>query len=254
MSDDPSALLGMAEDEQAEFVELTGALSKDEWRTPSLCEGLSVRDVVVHVAAHIHHEPSLADLASVAPRARSLARLEQAVDALVARRYEHRSAEELAAWLASPIVIGGRATAAGGLPGLTFLQRRFPESGTVRRALAFDAQVQLSELMIHQQDVRRAVDRPRSIPAARASRVLDFTLNRLGSLSVNLARGRTRGLRLVGSDAPWARGDGPEVSGPLEALVMAVNGRASALRDLSGPGLPTLAARVGQWSAKFATT
>jgi uncharacterized protein (TIGR03083 family) len=255
MSDDPSTLLQMAEVEQAEFVELTGALSDDEWMAPSLCEGLSVRDVVVHVAAHIHHEPSLADIASVAPRARSFARMEQAVDAIVARRYAHRSPEELTAWLASPIVIGGRATAAGGLPGLTFLQRRYPESWIVRQALALDAQVQLCELLIHQQDVRRAVDRPRSIPAARASRVLDFTLNRVGSFAVNLARGRARGLRLVASDAtPWARGEGPEVSGPLEALIMAVNGREVALRDLSGPGLPTLATRVGQWSAKFATT
>lgn len=246
-------LLAMAEAEQSEFVDLLKDLSADEWASPSLCEGLSVRDVVVHIAAHVHHEPSLSDLARSMRGSRSLAQTEQAVDALVARRYQDRSAEELVAWLASPMVIGGPATAAGGFVGLPFMQRRFPDSRFVQEALGWDAQVQLSELMIHQQDIRRPLNRLRSIPEAPAKQVLEFSLSRRGSLAVNLGRRKARGLRLVATDVSWSHGQGPQVAGPLEALLMAVNGRAVALADLSGPGLSALAERVGHWSAKFAT-
>jgi len=60
---DRSELLVMAKDEQAEFVELATGLTEEEWSAPSLCAGLSVRDVVVHTAAHIHKEPSIAEIA-----------------------------------------------------------------------------------------------------------------------------------------------------------------------------------------------
>ena len=40
----------------------------------------------------------------------------------------------------------------------------------------------------------------------------------------------------------WSHGDGPEVKGPAEALVMTMAGRLVALDDLSGEGTATLAA------------
>ena len=58
------------------------------------------------------------------------------------------------------------------------------------------------------------------------------------------AFGRIRGLRLVATDFDWAAGKGAEVSGPGEALLMAMAGRGVALGELSGPGLPVLARRV----------
>ena len=56
---------------------------------------------------------------------------------------------------------------------------------------------------------------------------------------------RIRGLRLQATDVDWAHGRGPEVTGPGEALLMAMSGRPAALADLSGPGLGTLAERLG---------
>jgi hypothetical protein len=58
------------------------------------------------------------------------------------------------------------------------------------------------------------------------------------------SKARTRGLHLRATDLDWSWGEGPEVSGPGEALLMAMLGRPDALRDLSGPGLPTFSARV----------
>ena len=56
---------------------------------------------------------------------------------------------------------------------------------------------------------------------------------------------RTRGLRLVATDLPFAAGVGPEVRGPAEALLMAMAGRRSVVSELSGPGQAKLASRIG---------
>jgi hypothetical protein len=56
-------------------------------------------------------------------------------------------------------------------------------------------------------------------------------------------RGRLAGLRLRATDQDWSAGDGPEVSGPIEALALAATGRPVALDDLAGEGLPILRAR-----------
>ena len=48
------------------------------------------------------------------------------------------------------------------------------------------------------------------------------------------------------TDVDWTVGDGPVVTGPGEALLMAAAGRAAALADLSGDGLPTLRERVAK--------
>jgi hypothetical protein len=42
--------------EQAEFAAMLRTLSPEEWSTPSLCSKWSVRDVVIHTAAHIHNQ------------------------------------------------------------------------------------------------------------------------------------------------------------------------------------------------------
>lgn len=56
----------------------------------------------------------------------------------------------------------------------------------------------------------------------------------------------SRGVRLVPSDLDWRHGSGLEVTGPAEAVLMAVTGRASALGELRGPGLPVLAGRLAR--------
>lgn len=59
------------------------------------------------------------------------------------------------------------------------------------------------------------------------------------------AKQNASGLTLVATDSDWRAGDGPEVTGPGEALLMAVAGRPHALGEPSGDGLPTLRRRVG---------
>jgi uncharacterized protein (TIGR03083 family) len=183
-------------------------LAPEQWDAPSLCKGWSIHDEVIHIAYHEH----------VAPVAR--------FNSLARNRFsEHRQMEpfraksksELVDWLASPATVGGR----------------------------FDVLTQLSELVIHQQDVRRAVGVDRKIPADRLAVVLDFGVSMYGlTWTMAFSRKRAKGLRLVAPDIGWWSGNGPEVRGPGEAILMALNGRAPALADLEGDGVPVLAGRM----------
>lgn len=53
-----------------------------------------------------------------------------------------------------------------------------------------------------------------------------------------------RGVRLKPTDLDWSHGSGPEVTGPAEAVLMAITGRASALGELHGPGVSVIAGRL----------
>jgi uncharacterized protein (TIGR03083 family) len=198
----------MIEDEQVEFAEMLRGLTPEQWEMPSLCKGWSIHDEVIHIAYHEHVAP--------VARSRDLARAGFSEDRQMAP-YRMRSKEELVDWLASPATVGGR----------------------------FDALTQLSEIVIHQQDVRRVVGIERKVPAERLAVVLDFGVS-VGGLTWTMAfsRKRAKGLRLVAPDVGWWSGSGPEVRGPGEAILMALNGRGEALSDLAGEGVPVLVGRI----------
>ena len=104
--------------------------------------------------------------------------------------------------------------------------------------LAAPAQVNannLGELIVHQQDVRRPLGMPRTLAPDRLAWALDYCLTRKGGGSYK----RTRAVRLVATDIAWTGGTGPEVRGPGEAILMAINGR-DVCDELQGPGLATL--------------
>jgi hypothetical protein len=57
------------------------------------------------------------------------------------------------------------------------------------------------------------------------------------------SKNRIAGLTLRATDADWSHGTGPEVSGPILSLVMAMTGRKAADDDLTGDGVGTLRSR-----------
>jgi hypothetical protein len=95
--------------------------------------------------------------------------------------------------------------------------------------------------LIHQQDIRRPLGRPRDIPADRLVPALRTTL--FGPVLRGVLR--VRDVRLVATDIDWSFGRGPEVVGTAEALLMAAAGRKAVVTELSGPGVPRLASRLG---------
>jgi uncharacterized protein (TIGR03083 family) len=193
--------------EQREFADLLRGLTDKDWETPSLCAGWSVHEVVIHIAIHVHTR----DLQRIG----KLVRVRFSEDRLH-QPERARKPDELIAWLESPATLAGP-----------------------RNLLT-----QLSELIIHQQDVRRPLGAKRVIPSERLAAVLDYGITRLGNINVAGARRRAKGLRVVATDLSWFAGIGPEVTGPGEALFMALNGRNDALGDLTGTGVDELATRL----------
>ena len=55
------------------------------------------------------------------------------------------------------------------------------------------------------------------------------------------AKKRLREVKVVASDVGWTHGDGPELRGPAEAVILASMGRGVALHDLEGEGAEVLA-------------
>ncbi|WP_229052481.1 maleylpyruvate isomerase family mycothiol-dependent enzyme [Aeromicrobium sp. Leaf350] len=207
MTDDMSAL---AKSERASLVQLLQELDDSEWDRPSLCDGWSVREVAIHVVSYDDLGWSGLPMAFIRGGLRV-----DSVNAWAVARHASLSDDEV-------IELVRRCETPRGL------------TSAMKGAIA------LTDGLIHQQDIRRALDRPREIPAERLLPALNFALK----APTLPAKRNARGLRLVANDHDWARGPGDEVTGPGESLLMAIAGRPAALDELSGPGLATLVDRV----------
>lgn len=97
----------------------------------------------------------------------------------------------------------------------------------------------LSDTVVHAQDIRRPLNKPREIPAERVIAALDD----MKAASYMSNKKRIAGLKLTATDMEWTFGTGPEVRGPGEALLLAMTGRKVALDELEGDGVETLRKR-----------
>lgn len=202
----------MHDEENAELSSYLHSLPEAAWDEPSLCDGWRVRDVV----GHLLYGNELALWTLPFRLARYGFSSDRSGKAYSIERAEGRSVPDL----------------------LRAFDERDPWAGTCR---VFPPRLTLLDRLVHHQDIRRALDHPRDIPEERLRAVLDAAPT-LGS--VFGARSRTRQLRFTATDLDWTWGDGPEVRGPGEALLLAMLGRPHPLPELDGPGLATFRARV----------
>lgn len=191
--------------ERAELAEFLHTLSEDDWLKPSLCDGWRVRDVVAHASF---------DAIPLGTYLGAMAR-NPSIDKL-----NRHFVEESKNLPISEVIRGFEATLPLG-----------PWGKIMPAALH-------SDVMIHHQDIRRPLGRPRVIAEER----LVFALNHpdFGAKP----RRYTKGLRFVATDVDWAKGSGPDVRGSGEALALAMAGRPVVLAELKGDGVPTLAGRM----------
>jgi uncharacterized protein (TIGR03083 family) len=201
----------LARAERADFAAFLATLPPQQWQAPTLCAGWRVRDVVAHVLSYDHLDTR--GLLALAVRGRFRP---SRVNALTLARYTTHTPEQLLALLTDhgqpggllPAVLGGR--------------------------------VALVEALIHHQDIRRPLGRPRAIPPERLLPALRTAL-----IAPDIGGPwRVRGVRLAATDLAFSAGIGPQVRGPAEALLMTIAGRHGVVSELSGPGQGKLAHRI----------
>ena len=202
--------LEMATAERTDLAYLLATLTLQQWEAPPLCERWRVRAVVAHVMSF--DGVTLPDMLHRAIRGRIIHINQVSVDELASL-----STEQLLDRLRAHLRPHGLATTFGG-------------------------RLALLDVTIHHQDIRRPLGMPRQIPAERLHRVLDDSLRSPELPGWHLSRG----VRLTPTDLDWSHGSGPEITGPAEAVLMAVAGRRSAVEELAGPGQPVLASRLAR--------
>jgi len=186
------------------------SLTDEQWATPSLCPGWSVRDVLGHIIA--------------------TAKMKQGgfLPALARAGFRFNDM--------SNNLIAAEATVAPA-DGLAELRRHLTDTTHPPGPV----ETMLGEAVVHGEDIRRPLGIKRAYPPGAVTRSADFF--RRSNLLIGSKR-RIAGLRLRADDLEWAAGSGPEVTGPALSLLMAMTGRAAALDDLSGEGVATLRSRM----------
>ncbi len=204
----------MIDAERTEFADLCDTLTPAQWDTQSLCTNWRVRDVVGHIAggANLTMGKAMVELVRYGFRLGPM--LER-----TAIKAGSEPTDELARSMRA--TIGARRTPPGVKP-----------EGV------------LTDTLVHQQDVRRAIGVPRVVANDR----LEIALDSIKDVTNSLLPGKKRvaELSLRATDLDWSAGTAgaPEVTGTGEALLLAMCGRPVALADLSGAGVETLRARI----------
>jgi uncharacterized protein (TIGR03083 family) len=204
-------------DERSALIELLETLDPEEWATPSLCEGWTVRDVASHLAW--------------APAASAT---EVLGDLLRARLRPNRLNAD------SAVRHAGRGTAA-------ILDQLRENLARDAKPIGVSQDAVLVDAVVHPLDIRRPLGRPRAISRDAFAPAAAFCARTRWPASMMIGgnvRRRIHGLHLVADDLDWAWGDGPEVHGSGEALLLMLTGRPVGTGELSGPGAATLARRL----------
>lgn len=195
--------------ERASLAAELDELPDERWDTPSLCSGLSVREVLAHLTA----QASLNPVRWFGGVLRCRFDFDRQV---VMRLREHLGA-----------------TPAETLAGFSSVV-----TSTTKPPLPTIAM--LGEVIVHGQDIRRPLGMNHDHPIEVLTRVADYYSR---TDQVVVAKGRIGGLRLVADDGPFTVGSGPLVSGATLALTMAMTGRAAYCDDLEGEGVALLRSR-----------
>ncbi len=196
--------------DRAALADAFDAIAPEKWSTPSWCEAWSVLDVAGHVVAAAEQTfPNFY---------RELFGAGLNFD-----RFADRGAKKNAA------------------AGPAELARRLRARTTTTNHPPAPVMAMLGEIVVHGQDIRRPLGISYQSPPEALLAVADNWKN--SNLLIGAKR-RIAGVRLRATDAQWSHGDGPEVAGPLQSLVLAMVGRKGAHADLAGDGVALLASRA----------
>jgi uncharacterized protein (TIGR03083 family) len=192
-------------------------LTPEQWRTPSLCAGWTIREVAAHLLEPLETQVGTLKLLIYLVRYRGS--LDRMVDD-TARTVAARPTDELVSGLRERASTRLTPPVVGPLGPMT-------------------------DTCIHLRDAGRPLGLDVCPPPASWRPALEFLVSTPASRGF-IPRDRLVGLRLVATDQDWQHGEGAEIHGTSEAVAMAVSGRPAALDDLAGAGTDVLRARVAR--------
>ncbi|MGO9854272.1 MAG: maleylpyruvate isomerase family mycothiol-dependent enzyme [Acidimicrobiales bacterium] len=199
-------------DEMLDLADRLDELDDEQWNSPSLCAQWRIRDVLAHLTAG--------------------AQGAFGVGAILGGMLRHGF--NYNRWVAADGQERGQQDPAVVLKALR-------DAAADRNALPGARSVRgLMHVLVHGQDMCRPLGIKRDLPVAHLVPVADFIKD---DVHIFGAKKRIAGLKLTAIDMDWSHGNGPEVTGPAEALVMMMAGRVVALDDLSGEGKAALVTR-----------
>ena len=220
---DATALAALTRTQREGFVDTLAGLSDDQWLAPSLCAEWRVVDV----AAHLAWAPVLGPVAGAV----AMVRHGFSMNRMIAR-----SAIEWSARGREAILDQLRSNARTGVTPIGMP----PVAG-------------LADAVVHGLDVRRPIGLHGQVPPESLAPLADFTLGTpwpMNAVVGGSARRRVAGVRLVAADTDWSYGEGPEVRGSAEELLLLLYGRHVARGAIVGDGVPLLTSRLGAaWTA-----
>jgi uncharacterized protein (TIGR03083 family) len=186
------------------------SLTPEQWSQPSLCTGWSVRDVLAHMTATARMTPGKFFPGLIGSGFK--------FNAFVAKAL----AEEL------------------GTSGAETLNNfRSVLDATTHPPGPTTAMI--GESVVHAGDIRRPLGITHQYAPDALTGAADFYKS--SNLLIG-AKKRIAGVTLRATDIEWTHGSGPDVSGPMISIVLAMCGRAPVLDDLSGEGLNVLRDRL----------
>ena len=209
MSDD-SKTWQMIHSERAKLADTLEALSAEQWATPSLCGGWSVRIAAAHVLVGGEQTPA------------------GFFKAMAANGFRFNT------------MIDRVAHARGSLAPQEIVDRLRATTKTTNRPPAPVATM-LGEVVVHGEDILRPLGLPKQ--ASTDSTLACLELFKRASFPLG-SKKRIAGLRLTATDMAWSHGTGPEVAGPGQLLLLGMTGRSTDFQELSGEGAPVLIGRI----------
>jgi uncharacterized protein (TIGR03083 family) len=191
---DDSQTWAYIDEQRADLADFLDTLTPEQWETPSLCPGWTVRQAAAHITQSSTNWGRLLF---------ELLRSGFRFNALTLRmaRDDQRKPEEITAALRA--MVGGR---------------RRPPGTAVADPLA--------DVLVHGQDIAVPLGLPRTMPVPAAV----IAAERLWKMGFPFnARKRFPNVTFTATDADFSVGDGNVVRGPIQDIVMTLSGRRAGL-------------------------
>ena len=196
--------------ERLALLRLLDSLSPLEWEEPSLCTDWRVRDVVGHMVS---------ETTMTIPKViRGMMSAGWRINRYIAADGRRRGSMPVAELLED---FRSAVPTRSHLPGLSSLSM-------------------LEDIVIHSLDIRRPLLRHRAVPEGR----MVVVAADLWSSHFFPGHKLFANMQVAATDAAWSAGDGPEILGPIQDLVLAMSGRLAGLDQLEGEGLATVRDRA----------